>query len=105
MAAIASILKQLIYALAVAVYRLASLFSRNTNLHTARFARLHELTGKPDQAVAPRFFWKTVTTDHSYVIGGNSDREYFSEPRTVARHITEQLLPFPPRQHTDQSLR
>jgi uncharacterized protein len=53
-------------------------------------ARLHELTGKADQAVAPRFFWKTVTTDHSYVIGGNSDREYFSEPRTVARHITEQ---------------
>lgn len=53
-------------------------------------ARLHEITGKPAQAVAPRFFWKTVTTDHSYVIGGNSDREYFSEPRTVARHITEQ---------------
>jgi hypothetical protein len=43
MAAIASILKQLIYNLAVAIYRLASLFSRNTNLHTARFARLHEL--------------------------------------------------------------
>ncbi|GFE79927.1 hypothetical protein GCM10011487_19270 [Steroidobacter agaridevorans] len=53
-------------------------------------ARLHEITGKSAQAVAPRFFWKTVTTDHSYVIGGNSDREYFSEPRTVARHITEQ---------------
>ncbi|MBM0106814.1 glycoside hydrolase family 127 protein [Steroidobacter sp. S1-65] len=53
-------------------------------------ARLHEITGKPEQATAARFFWKTVTTDHSYVIGGNSDREYFSEPRTVARHITEQ---------------
>lgn len=53
-------------------------------------ARLHELTGKQEQATAPRFFWQTVTTDHSYVIGGNSDREYFSEPRTVARHITEQ---------------
>jgi DUF1680 family protein len=53
-------------------------------------ARLHEITGKTAQATAPRFFWKTVTTDHSYVIGGNSDREYFSEPRTVARHITEQ---------------
>lgn len=53
-------------------------------------ARLHELTGKTEQAVAPRFFWKAVTTDHSYVIGGNSDREYFSAPRTVAGHITEQ---------------
>lgn len=53
-------------------------------------ARLHELTGKPAQAIAPRFFWETVTTDHSYVIGGNSDREYFSEPRTISEHITEQ---------------
>ncbi|WP_136162712.1 glycoside hydrolase family 127 protein [Sphingomonas flavalba] len=53
-------------------------------------ARLHELTGKPEQAVAPRFFWQIVTTDHSYVIGGNADREYFSEPRTIAGHITEQ---------------
>lgn len=53
-------------------------------------ARLHELTGKPHQAIAPRFFWKTVTTNHSYVIGGNSDREHFSAPRTVAAHITEQ---------------
>lgn len=53
-------------------------------------ARLHELTGKSDQAVAPRFFWETVTTNHSYVIGGNSDREYFSVPRTLSGHITEQ---------------
>jgi hypothetical protein len=53
-------------------------------------ARLHELTGKPDQAIAPRFFWETVTANHSFVIGGNSDREYFSAPRTLAGHITEQ---------------
>jgi DUF1680 family protein len=53
-------------------------------------ARLHELTGKPAQAAAPRFFWKTVTQHHSYVIGGNADREYFSAPDTIARHVTEQ---------------
>lgn len=53
-------------------------------------ARLHELTGNADNATAARFFWTTVTTNHSYVIGGNSDREYFSEPRTISRHITEQ---------------
>lgn len=53
-------------------------------------ARLHELTGEPGQAIAPRFFWETVTTNHSYVIGGNSDREYFSAPRTLSGHITEQ---------------
>jgi uncharacterized protein len=52
-------------------------------------ARLHELTGKPELASAARFFFDTVTHHHSYVIGGNSDREYFSLPDTVADHITE----------------
>ena len=53
-------------------------------------ARLHELTGDPSDANAARFFWQTVTRDYSYVIGGNADREYFPEPRTVSKHITEQ---------------
>lgn len=53
-------------------------------------ARLHELTGKPAPGIAARFFWETVTGHHSYVIGGNADREYFSPPDTIAQHITEQ---------------
>ncbi|QAY78756.1 glycoside hydrolase family 127 protein [Sphingosinicella sp. BN140058] len=53
-------------------------------------ARLHELTGKPGYATAARFFWERVTGHHSFVIGGNADREYFFEPDTVANHITEQ---------------
>ena len=53
-------------------------------------ARLHELTGAPEDAAAARFFWEAVTRHHSYVIGGNADREYFSEPDTIASHITEQ---------------
>lgn len=53
-------------------------------------ARLHELTGKSADAAAARFFWETVTRDYSYVIGGNADREYFTEPRTISKHITEQ---------------
>jgi DUF1680 family protein len=53
-------------------------------------ARLHELTGRPADAAAPRFFWDTVTRDYTYVIGGNADREYFPEPRTISKHITEQ---------------
>lgn len=53
-------------------------------------ARLHELTGRPADAAAPRFFWETVTRDYSYVIGGNADREYFPAPRTISKHITEQ---------------
>lgn len=53
-------------------------------------ARLHEITGRPDYAIAARFFWEQVTRHHSYVIGGNADREYFSAPDTIAQHITEQ---------------
>jgi DUF1680 family protein len=52
--------------------------------------RLYELTGKPQDAAAARFFWSTVTQHHSYVIGGNADREYFAEPDTIAAHISEQ---------------
>lgn len=53
-------------------------------------ARIHELNGKPEPANAANFFWTTVTEHHSYVIGGNADREYFSAPDTIAEHITEQ---------------
>lgn len=53
-------------------------------------ARLHELTGKAYQQGAAQFFWEAVTHHHSYVIGGNADREYFSEPDTIAQHITDQ---------------
>lgn len=53
-------------------------------------ARLYELTGKSAQGTAAEFFWKTVTQHHSYVIGGNADREYFSEPDSISKHITEQ---------------
>ncbi len=52
--------------------------------------RLYELTGKPQDADAARFFWRTVTQRHSYVIGGNADREYFSAPDTIAAHVSEQ---------------
>jgi uncharacterized protein len=53
-------------------------------------ARLHELTGNPARAAAARFFWERVTQHHSYVIGGNADREYFFGPDRIADHITEQ---------------
>lgn len=52
-------------------------------------ARIHELTGKPEPATAARYFWERVTGHHSYVIGGNADREYFFEPDQIALHVTE----------------
>jgi len=53
-------------------------------------ARLHELTRDPADAAAARFFWETVVTGQSYVIGGNGDREYFQASRAISKHITEQ---------------
>jgi DUF1680 family protein len=52
-------------------------------------ARLHELTGNPAHAEAARFFHRIVTTRHTYVIGGNSEREHFGEPGRLADRITE----------------
>jgi DUF1680 family protein len=53
-------------------------------------ARLYELTGEKADRTAAQFFWETVTSAHSYAIGGNGDREYFQEPNTISRYITEQ---------------
>ncbi|MEN2786540.1 beta-L-arabinofuranosidase domain-containing protein [Sphingomonas qilianensis] len=53
-------------------------------------ARLHELTGNTDQAKIAQFFWTTVTRDHSYVIGGNSDHEHFGLPRQLAQRLDQQ---------------
>jgi DUF1680 family protein len=53
-------------------------------------ARIHELDGSPEPRAAAQNFWTAVTRHHSYVIGGNSDREYFSPPDTIAENITEQ---------------
>jgi DUF1680 family protein len=52
-------------------------------------ARLHELTGETRYRTAALFFWETVTGHHSYVIGGNADREYFFGPDRIARNLSE----------------
>ena len=52
-------------------------------------ARLHELTGNSRHAAAARFFHAAVTERHSYVIGGNSEREHFGAPGALGDRITE----------------
>jgi DUF1680 family protein len=69
---------------------LANLHSNTQIPKLIGLARLHELTGRESDATAVDFFWKRVTQHHSYVIGGNGDREYFSAPDSIAAHITEQ---------------
>lgn len=52
-------------------------------------ARIYELTGEQRHADAARFFHETVVRRHSYVIGGNSDREHFGPPDVISPFITE----------------
>ena len=66
---------------------------RHANTQVPKFigeARQFEVAGDADSAAAARFFWETVVTHYSYVIGGNADREYFQQPDTVASFLTEQ---------------
>jgi uncharacterized protein len=53
-------------------------------------ARRAELESDPSLRSGARYFWQAVTGRRSYVIGGNSDREYFQEPGSISRYITEQ---------------
>jgi uncharacterized protein len=52
-------------------------------------ARLYEVTGEEAHARAARFFWEHVTEHHSYVIGGNSEREHFAAPDVAAPLLTD----------------
>ena len=53
-------------------------------------ARRAQLESDASLADGARFFWQAVTARRSYVIGGNSDREYFQEPDSISRYVTEQ---------------
>ncbi len=53
-------------------------------------ARMHEIDGDPAKLAGAQFFWRAVTGDRSYVIGGNSDRENFQEGGSISRYVTEQ---------------
>ncbi len=43
-------------------------------------ARRYELTGDKNDRTAAEFFWDAMVHHHSYVIGGNSENEYLSDP-------------------------
>lgn len=69
--------------------RLAGLHANTQIPKVIGLARLYEMTGDPAQATAARVFHTAVVRDHSYVIGGNSDREHFGPPRRLSTAITE----------------
>jgi hypothetical protein len=52
-------------------------------------ARLYEITGEPRFAVMSRFFWETVTKNHSYAAGGHGEYEHFGAPRRLGDRLSE----------------
>ena len=50
-------------------------------------AREYELTGDGSFRKGCEFFWKTVTAERSYVIGGNSDGEAFSPKAHLSHYL------------------
>ncbi|WP_044102572.1 glycoside hydrolase family 127 protein, partial [Xanthomonas citri] len=63
----------------------------NTNIpKLIGLAREYEVTGDAASGAAARFFWHTVADHHTYVIGGNGDREYFQQPDSISKFLTEQ---------------
>jgi uncharacterized protein len=52
-------------------------------------ARLYEITGEPRFAVMSRFFWETVTRNHSYAAGGHGEYEHFGAPRRLSDRLSE----------------
>ncbi|HEY5806399.1 MAG TPA: beta-L-arabinofuranosidase domain-containing protein, partial [Povalibacter sp.] len=51
-------------------------------------ARSYEVTGDESDRKAAVDFWKIVTRDHSWVIGGNSEGEHFFSPNTASAHLS-----------------
>jgi uncharacterized protein len=50
----------------------------NTNIpKLIALSRLYELTGDTSDRGAAEFFWNTVVNHHTYVTGGNGNKEYF----------------------------
>ena len=52
-------------------------------------ARGYELTGDQNKKTIADFFWETVINHHTYVTGGNSDYEVFSEPDQISGHLSQ----------------
>ncbi|MEX2124627.1 MAG: beta-L-arabinofuranosidase domain-containing protein [Woeseia sp.] len=51
-------------------------------------ARSYEVLGEPADRALAENFWQRVVRRHSWVIGGNSDREHFFSPETASSHLS-----------------
>lgn len=62
----------------------------NTNVPKAlSAARQYELRGESSDSTIAAFFWETMTRNHTYVIGGNSNYEYCGEPGRLNDRLSD----------------
>ncbi len=54
--------------------------------------RRYELTHNKEDLASAEFFWKVVTSQHSYVTGGNSNYEYLSTPLKLNDKLTDNTM-------------
>ena len=52
-------------------------------------ARRYQLTGEQKDLAIANFFWQTVTRNHSYATGGNSNYEYLGDPGKLNDKLTD----------------
>jgi DUF1680 family protein len=60
--------------------RLAGIHANTHIAQAVGIAHCANLTGNPEEAKAAENFWRLVTKEHSFVIGGNSVHEWFDRP-------------------------
>jgi uncharacterized protein len=80
--------KRVLDPLAVREDRLAGLHANTQFPKVIGAARLYDLTGDERYHTIAEFFWDRVVHHHSYVIGGNSDREHFGPPDQLANRLS-----------------
>jgi uncharacterized protein len=63
----------------------------NTNIpKLIALSRLYELTGDTSDRGAARYFWSTVVQHHSYVTGGNGNKEYFGPEDKLSQRLGQE---------------
>lgn len=50
-------------------------------------ARLYEIEGRERDRHIAEFFWRTVLDSYTYANGGNSDKEWFQDPKAIAKNM------------------
>lgn len=76
--------------------RLAGLHANTHIAQVLGVARCADLTGDADELKASENFWRIVTRQHSFVIGGNSFKEWFGKPGVESGPSIDDQKELPP---------